>query len=107
METIEKVKVILGLKSDERDDLLSLLISQAEDRLKLRLNAEKVPDELSYVITEITIKRYNKIGSEGYSSHTVEGESMSFDSDDFEAYESDINAYLARENKAKRGVKFL
>lgn len=107
MDTLKNVKVILGINSEERDDLLSLLITQAESRLKLRINAENVPDELEYIIMEITVKRYNKIGSEGLSSHSVEGESMNFDSDDFASYENDINAYLAREKKARRGVQFI
>ena len=52
-------------------------------------------EELSYIITEIAVVRYNRIGSEGLSSHSVEGESQSWSDTDFAPYQEEIDAYKA------------
>ena len=52
--------------------------------------------------------RFNRIGSEGFSSHSVEGESLSFSDDDFAGYREDIQTYLDSQKEAKKGrVRFL
>lgn len=57
---------------------------------------------------DVVIKRFNRIGSEGLASHTVEGESQVFAEDDFAEYEDDIQAYLdSLENATKGKVRFL
>ena len=67
-----------------------------------------VPESLNYVVTEVSVKRFNRIGSEGITSHTVEGESMSFTDNDFAEFAGDIQAYLDSVAAAKKGkVRFL
>ena len=107
---LDNLKVLLGLgKSDTTlDEKLDLLLASAEGRLKLLLGAETVPPQLSYIVTEVAVIRFNKIGSEGLASHTVAGEHMAFVSDDFAGYKSDIQAYLDGLEDAKRGrLRFL
>ena len=45
-----------------------------------------MPEELSYIVTEMAVARFNRIGNEGMSSYTQEGESIT--------YGSDISPYL-------------
>ena len=67
-----------------------------------------VPDELSYIVDEVTIARFNQIGSEGTSSHSVEGESMSWADDLFAPYMDDIETWRQREGDGGRmRVKFI
>ena len=67
-----------------------------------------VPDDLKYIVTDVSIMRFNRIGSEGLSSHSVEGESLSFASNDFEPYLDDIQSYLNAQKEATKGkVRFL
>ena len=57
---------------------------------------------------DVSVIRFNKIGSEGLSSHTVEGESQSWSSNDFAGYMDDIQAYLDSQKEVTKGrVKFL
>ncbi|MFR2405562.1 MAG: phage head-tail connector protein [Eubacterium callanderi] len=52
--------------------------------------------------------RFNRIGSEGLSSHSVEGESLSFSDNDFSGYQEDIQVFLNAQKNARRGrVRFL
>ena len=105
---LDKLKLILGLTDEDRDELLSLLLETTTQRLKTLLGGLDVPDNLSYIVLNVTAARFNRIGSEGASSHSVEGESYSFVTDDFADYMDDIQTYLDGLKDNKRGVvKFL
>lgn len=105
---LEKLKLILGLTDSDRDGLLSLLLETSTQRLKTLLGGLEVPESLSYIVLNVTAARFNRIGSEGTSSHSVEGESNTFITDDFAEYMDDIQTYLDGLENNKRGVvKFL
>nr|WP_300210103.1 phage head-tail connector protein [uncultured Anaerostipes sp.] len=107
---LEDIKILLGIPDGDTslDAKLKLILSITTNRLKALLGGEDPPEELNYIITDVAIIRYNKIGSEGVSSHTVEGESLSFSDDDFAGYRDDIQDYLDRQKEVKKGkVRFL
>lgn len=92
---LEQIKKLLGVSDNSRDELLQTIISLTEARLKNLLGGTaSVPAALSYITTEVAIRRFNRIGSEGVASHIVEGETMTWPDDDFAPYDSDIQAYL-------------
>ena len=88
-------------------DVINDCVDVAASRLLIRIGAETVPEQLGYIVREVAVRRYNRIGSEGVASHTVEGESMSWNEDDFEPFEADINAYLAANHAGKPKIRFL
>ena len=107
---LEDLKVMLGIASDDadRDKLLLLIISSATARLKMLLGGLEPPESLDYIVREVSIIRYNKIGSEGMESHSVEGESQSFSDNDFAGFMDDIQAFLDTQKESVRGkVRFL
>lgn len=105
---LDDLKKLLGIKDDKQDDVLLLIISGTKKRLKALLGGVEPPDELSYIVLDVSVIRFNRIGSEGLASHTVEGESQSWDSDDFSGYKQDIQTWLDTQKEAKRGrVRFL
>jgi hypothetical protein len=69
------------------------------------IGTAQVPDALDYVLTEVTVRRFNRIGSEGMNSHSVEGETISFEDDDFDAYADDIQAWKEQNNQGR--LRFL
>lgn len=70
----DNVTVMLTGTLDEQKKVIKEL---TEARLKWKLGGvSSIPEQLSYIVTEVCISRFNKIGSEGLESHTVEGESM-------------------------------
>lgn len=99
-------KLINEAELDERLSAISKLVTA---RLCFKLGGlEDVPDELSYIVDEVSIARFNRIGSEGLSSHSVEGESMAWGDDDFAPYEEDLQEWLNRQEGTKRGkVRFI
>lgn len=105
---LDDLKKLLGIKDDKQDDVLLLIINGTKKRLKALLGGVEPPDELSYIVLDVSVIRFNRIGSEGLASHTVEGESQSWDSDDFLGYKQDIQTWIDAQKEAKRGrVRFL
>jgi hypothetical protein len=105
---LENLKLLLGIDSNDKDTLLKLIISSATARLKTLLGGIEPPESLNYIIVDVCIRRYNRIGSEGMNSHTVEGESMTFTDSDFAGFEGDIQAFLETQNNSAKGrVRFL
>ena len=105
---LEEIKIILGIADNALDSQLNIIITNTNARLKMLLGGLDVPESLNYVVTEVSVKRFNRIGSEGITSHTVEGESMSFTDNDFAEFAGDIQAYLDSVAAAKKGkVRFL
>ncbi|HBI63813.1 MAG TPA: hypothetical protein DDX51_01665 [Clostridiales bacterium] len=101
---LSQVKQLLGITGDELDAQLGVILSGAEQRLRLLLGGvDQVPDALRYILPEVTVVRFNRIGSEGMAAHSVEGESITFSDDDFAGYLRDIEAYLDEQTGARRG----
>lgn len=107
---LNNLKLMLGIAPNDtdRDSLLKLIVSSATARLTTLLGGIEPPESLDYIIVDVATRRFNRIGSEGMASHTVEGESISFSDNDFAGYESDIQAFLETQKESARGkVRFL
>lgn len=79
---------------NEQDQLLQLIMDNTNLQLifKLGLDADidKVPKSLSYIPIEVAVKRYNRLKNEGMTSYTQEGESITFNANDFDEFQNDI-----------------
>lgn len=108
---LDKLKLMLGFtEDDDRDGLLEHIIELTTARLRQKLGGvATVPKEFDYIVEEVSIIRFNRIGSEGLTSHTVEGESLTFADSDFDGFKEDIQNYLDKqnENPKKGGFRFL
>ena len=105
---LDEIKKLLSFTDGDNDELINTIVSLVESRLKHLIAEDTVPDSLSYIVTEVSISRFNRIGSEGVSSHDVEGEKMTWSNDDFRPYMSDIEQYVAAQKDARRGrVRFI
>ena len=107
---LKNLKILLGTSESDtsQDAKLNLILSGTTSRLKALLGGQDPPEDLNYIITDVAVIRFNRIGSEGFSSHSVEGESLSFSDDDFAGYREDIQTYLDSQKEAKKGrVRFL
>lgn len=106
---LEKVKRLLGLTGDDKKDLIDDIVGIVTERLKIRLGVETVPTKLEYIVIEVSVSRYNKIGNEGMKTYGQEGESISFN-DLFADYEKDIEDWKSSQGNGterKGGFKFL
>ena len=105
---LNNLKLFLGIEGEERDSLLKLIIANTTARLKLLLGGIEPPESMDYIVLEVCVMRYNRIGSEGLTAHSVEGESQNFVDSDFDAFSADIQAFLDAQKESTRGkVRFL
>lgn len=109
---LEDLKRMLGMpvqEDKELDQKLNWILTTTRARLKVLLGGIDPEKDLDYIITEVAIVRYNRIGSEGFQSHTVEGESVGFLSSDFDAYRDDIETYKNTKNidTSKGGIRWI
>lgn len=101
-ETLNNVKTRLSITDDLQDELLTLLINDAEKHLKLLIDRKEIPDELDFIVENIVVIKFNRQGSEGFKSETIGEHSIAIDTDDFRPYVAildkyiDINPYTTR-----------
>lgn len=104
------IKRMIDLADEGQDETINDIIHLTTSRLQLLLGGvAAVPNELQYIVIEVSIRRFNRIGSEGLQSHTVEGETMTWPDNDFSPYMDDINKYLEdTDDPPQRGrVRFI
>lgn len=97
---IERVKTMLDIDDNLQDNPLNIIIENVSSHLEALLGKE-IPAELNFIIEEITIRRFNRLGTEGMKSESVEGHNVTFYDleDEFKPYEKIIEA-----NKVDTGV---
>lgn len=108
MAVLNDVKILLGIEEGESDldSKLSLIIKNAGSKVLSYLPAgtESVPAELEYIVCEMAVSRFNRIGNEGMSSYSQEGESMTYSADDIAPYLADLQEWNKKQQSNRRGV---
>lgn len=108
---LDRIKIMLGLQDALQDELLNVLITNVTRHLEgmlKRVNPElaAVPEEIEYIIEEIVVRRFNRLGSEGMKSDSAEGHTVTFYDlkDEFVPYQYIVDGYKPAEaTEAKRG----
>lgn len=102
---LRQIKVLLNLEDNKKDKLLETLISLKGRKLNGALGSENVPVELEYIVIELVVNHYNRLGSEGVMTRSVEGISTSFadSAKELEPYEDAIAKFL---NKTSGQFRF-
>lgn len=106
MTNLTNLKIMLGMDENDtaQDKLLTLISQNTELQLRLKLGIGPngvVPDQFGFIVLEVAVKRFNRLKNEGMSSYTQEGESISFNSNDFDDYQGYIDDY---KNSIGKGV---
>ena len=109
--SIDNLKTMLGISNEKLDEKLTLIQEQTEIRLKNKLHLQSddnIPDELGYIVLEVSIRRFNRINNEGMTAYSENGESISFKDDDFAGFEKDIADWLAsNSDSSEPKIKFI
>lgn len=102
MSLTEDIKSLL---SGTPDDRLEVIEKRTRERLLVIIGAsiKEVPPELDYIVMDVVLKRFNRIGQEGMQSYSQEGLSMTFSESDFDEYADEIESW--RKSKETEGDK--
>lgn len=95
--------------------LLEAIEKLVTDRVIARLPAmvggnplSEVPEELEFIVTELIVRRFNRVGSEGMSGESVEGHSANYLQSDLREFEPAIDDWIdAQEEVSRKVVRFL
>lgn len=99
---LEQIQLLLGV--DDEDTLLETIVNLTTSKVLSRIKEKVVPVELEYIIIEASVARYNRIGSEGLKSESVDGRTQSYE-DDLAPYEATLDDYVS--NKKGSGLRFI
>lgn len=82
-EIIERVKLLTN--ENVEDELIETLIGAVENKILLRIkrfkpeeNLENIDDSIFYLIIDLVVARYNRIGAEGMKSEAMANRSYSY-----------------------------
>ena len=100
---LNRIKTLLQI--NDNDELIYEIVEITKEKILNYINGKELPVELEFVLVEMAISRFNKIGSEGFASESTDGKSISYE-DDFENYKTYLDDYIFRNNKNK-GFKLL
>lgn len=93
---LSKLKIALQLTDSHYDDLLKLYLEDATDFLKLRLSysdSDNLSSAMQAIVRGAAVKKFNRFKNEGMSSYSQDGESITFNSSDFDEWQDEIDQW--------------
>ena len=100
---LNRIKTLLQI--NDNDELIYEIVEITKEKILNYINEKELPKELEFILIELSIERYNRIGSEGIASESVDGKNVSYE-DNFESFKQYLDDYIFRNNKSK-GFKLL
>lgn len=94
---LDKIKILLGITDDSKDELLSILIGIAKDEAIDFCNLEEYTSKLDSAVIQMVIEKYNKLGTEGVSSVSTNGINESY----IDGYSESVLSKLRKNRKVK------
>ena len=94
---LNKIKILLGITDDSKDELLSILIGIAKDEAIDFCNLEDYISKLDSAVIQMVIEKYNKLGTEGVSSVSTNGINESY----IDGYSESVLSKLRKNRKVK------
>ena len=102
---LENVKIKLSIIGTEEDALLEILLNDAYNYMMIYFDGD-IPTELQFIMENVAVKRYRRLGAEGISIEKIDVLSTTYESgDDFAEYIPIMTKY--KENKSGLGFRFL
>ena len=103
-DNLTKVKLLLSISDTLQDTLIELLLEDSEARLLSYINQDGAglatyPQEMSWLLREVAIRRFNRIGDEGKKSSSESDVTATWSDDDV----ADYAVYLKRYRNKKGG----
>lgn len=80
MERLDKLKILIGIAATNtgEDDLLELLLEDAENSVLDIIGRDILPERLESVVVQLAVIAYNRRGTEGAVSQGEGGVSVSY-----------------------------
>ncbi len=93
MAQLEKLKIRLGISDNSEDNLLNMLLEDAEGEILDFCNRDILPIKAESLQRELVIIYYNRLGSEGETSRSEGGVSVSYSTEIPESIKNRLIAF--------------
>jgi hypothetical protein len=102
---LERIKLLLNVTGE--DKLIEELIKLNTAKVLERIKEDEVPNKFEFIVIESVISRYNRIGSEGLKSESVDGRVQTYEGD-IEPYYPILDDYVEeKKKKTDKGYRLL
>ena len=99
------IKILLNLQDDDsKDNILTILCTNAMQTLCVYLGITSLPRELNFVAEQLVITRYNRLGSEGIQTEKIDVLSTTYvyNNDELTPFYAILEKYKENNQKSKR-----
>lgn len=113
MTLLDSIKLRIGIEDNKQDALINDIISDVQARVLAYINQDGVvqstlPTGLDFVIKDIVIRIYNKIGDEGKESSSEGNVSNSWETTaDLSDYSDVLDVYRKSYKRRSAGMRFV
>lgn len=113
MELLDSIKLRIGIEDTKQDALLTDIIADVQAHVLAYINQDgfvqpKLPSSLDFVIKDVTIRIYNKIGDEGKESSSEGNVSNTWDTPaDLSEYADVLDVYRKSYKRRSAGMRFV
>ena len=106
--TLDNIKILLGLENDEKDEILTVLLTNAVSTINVYLGVTELPQELNFIAEQLAVIKFNKLGSEGIQTEKIDVLSTTYQADELASFKAVLDIYKANNNLATtKRIKFL
>lgn len=96
---LNRIKLLLGVNDLESEELLIEVLELTTSKVLNYIKSDEIPVPLEFVVVELAIQRFNRIGSEGIETESVDGKQTKYVNDEFEAYKHYLDDYMSNNNQ--------
>ena len=93
---LDRLRMILNVK--DQDELLTEILTLAIEKLTTYLGETSLPTQFEWIVIELAVQRYNRIGSEGMVSESIDGGSNTYYDDDLSPFYKFLDDYKDAKN---------
>lgn len=90
---LTRVKARLSITDNSKDTLLNEIVHGVTDNIAIRVGLIAFPAVLSSIAVDVSVAAYNRVGSEGLTSESIDVISSAFIVDLLEAYDAQFSEY--------------
>ena len=113
MALLDSIKLRIGIEDTKQDDLINDIITDVQARVLAYINQDgfaqpELPSSLDFLIKDITIRIYNKIGDEGKKTSSEGNVSNAwYTTTDLSEYSDVLDVYRKSYNRRNAGMRFV
>lgn len=113
IEILKEVKLLKGISDNAQDDLLNLIIKESTERILAFINRYseasiiEIPNEVSYIVRDVVVKRFNKLNSEGAKADSEEGRALTWEDNYLSEDDKQVLISLATKRRTRGVTRFI